>query len=144
MYDTLYDAEARVNAIYPIHMIGDPEHPPEWLEQLSDEIDVPATMKEMQQFPELSGVISGLDDFGSSEDVALAIADKWVLNGRHGFMVWASVCARQYIGPDTFYSGWGITLAVWFFVEDVAQVEPELLKRAVALHTIAEQKAGAA
>ncbi|MBB4954374.1 hypothetical protein H4S14_004139 [Agrobacterium vitis] len=145
MDNTLYDAEARVDAIYPIHMIGDFENPPEWLERLSYDIDVPETMKEMQQFPEMTGAMSPFADFGSSEEVGVAIAEAWARCGRRGFMVSASVCARQYIDPDTYYSGWGITKRIWFFVEEIDQVEPELLKRASALHAKAKaEKAGAA
>lgn len=144
MYSTLYDAEARVNAIYPIHMSGDPDHPPEWLEEFCRFIDSPAVMGEMEHFPELADLMRRLDDFESSKDLGMAIAEAWALYGSRGFMVFASVCVRTYQSPSAFYSGWGHTQLLWFFVEDVDQIEPELLKRASALHASQAEKVGAA
>jgi hypothetical protein len=144
MDSTLYDAQARVNAIYPIHMIGDPEHPPEWLEEISSFLDSPAVVSELNNFPELAYMVHNLDDYGSSKDVGMAIAKAWATCARHGFMVFASVCVRTYLSPDTFYSGWGHTQLIWFLVEYVDQIEPELLKRASALHASQAKKMVAA
>ncbi|MVA24516.1 hypothetical protein V6582_05720 [Agrobacterium vitis] len=144
MHNNLYDAEARVNGIYPIHMLGDPESPPEWLEELCEFIDIPAHMKELEKLPELARLLSDLDQFDSSKELAEAIAERLVLSGRRGFMVHASVCVRRYTSSDAFFSGWGHTQLLWFFCENVDQIEQELLRKACAFHASRAEKVGAA
>ncbi|BCH63241.1 hypothetical protein RvVAT039_04570 [Agrobacterium vitis] len=144
MYENLYDAEARVDAIYPIHMLGDPQSPPDWLEEFCDAIDVTANADLAVSFPELAKLVAHIDEFTSPRRLRETVAELWELNGRRGFMATASICIRTYLAPDTWKSGWGYTQQLWFYVESVDAIEPELLKRAADLHAAQAKKVGAA
>lgn len=147
MYTNLYDAEARVAAIYPIAMIGDAEYPPKWLREFAENFDNIYVSEIIASHPELARVAEA-GDFEDDKTHAAAFAEQWQLAGRGGFIVFAEVCIRRYTeGSTAYYSGWGYIQLTWLYCETIDEVLPKTLAFAERLHAqskrIAEKKAGA-
>ncbi len=66
----LYNCEAQICGLFPIHAIGDAESPPEWVETFVDAQEFEAFA---EQFPELQALID--DNSLSSRQMAAEVAD---------------------------------------------------------------------
>lgn len=145
MYTNLFDAEARVAAIYPIEMIGDPENPPKWVEEMAENIDDTFIGGIIDEMPELHSVRSA-DPYLNEKDHAQALAHEWVWARRSGFIVHCEVCWRRYpeAGSDAFYSGWSIVSLCWIYAETLEEISAKVLAVATELHNKAKARAGAA
>jgi len=132
--DALFQEEARVAAIYPLGMIGDPESPPAWLEELHEAV----TSRGHSLFKALPELKHDAND-------AAGWADSLFMSGRAGFIVSYEVCVRQYVKPPStaFYSGWGYYSTGYLYVETVDEIGPAVLVAARKLHEISREKAGA-
>ncbi len=136
----LYDCEAQICGLFPIHAIGDAESPPEWVETFVDAQEFEAFA---EQFPELQQLID--DNSLSSRQMASEVADRWVLKRRSGYIVQAHVNVRRYEkGSTAFFSGPGLQQIHWFYVSSADDAVPELIKRAEEQHARSRAKAGAA
>ncbi|MHC2481311.1 hypothetical protein [Rhizobium leguminosarum] len=144
VYTNLFDAEARVAAIYPIGMIGDPENPPEWVEQFTEDADFGDAKAIFGEHAELER-LTNVDDFASTVEHAAAVAEAWVMSGREGFLVRTEICQRRYVGngSSAYYSGWGIVALGWIYVETADQVEKAVLIKATAMHDAAKAEVSA-
>jgi hypothetical protein len=147
MYTNLHDAEARVAAIYPIGMIGDPEYPPKWLIEFAGNYDNIYVSEIIASHSELVPVAEA-EDFDDDKLQAGAFAEQWQLAGRTGFIVFAEICIRRYKdGSTAYYSGWGYVQLAWLYCETIDEVLPKTLALAERLHDEArlraEKKAGA-
>ncbi|WP_085025567.1 hypothetical protein [Ensifer aridi] len=145
MYDNLLDAEARIAAVYPIEMIGDPENPPKWVEEFAKNIDNDFVASIVEQLPELAPVANP-EAYLSEKDHAQAIAAEWAWAGRKGFVVSFEVCMRRYQkdGSGIFVSGWGAYHLCWLYAEAIDEIGPKVLAVACDLHSKAEARAAAA
>lgn len=132
--EELFEEEARVAAIYPLGMIGDPENPPAWLEELHEAVTSPDHSL-FKALPELKHDAKDAADW----------ADSLFMSGRSGVIVSYEVCVRQYVKPPStaFYSGWGYYSTGYLYVETVDEVGPAVLTVARKLHAISREKAGA-
>lgn len=136
----LYDCEAQICGLFPIHAIGDAESPPEWVENFVEAYQFEALA---QQFPELQGLLD--DNDLSYRQMASEVADRWLMKRRTGYIVQAHVNVRQHQkGSTAFFSGPGHQQIHWFFVSSADDAVPELIKRAEEQHAQSRAKAGAA
>lgn len=134
VYDNLLDAEARVAAIYMIEALGDPESPPEWLQDFVDDTKLPDVSAILEAFPELASVID-MDQFEDGKEQAGAIMERWCLTGRTGLIVKAEICVRRYQpGTQSFFSSWGHLRWRWFTVDRLDMVVPTVLSLASQQH----------
>lgn len=131
----LYEEEARVAAIYPVGMIGDPESAPDWLEELYESC-IDADDPLFQALPELK----------ADADAASEWAEALVLRSRTGFVVKWEVCVRHYLGAGKmgFRSGWGHVRFGVFYTETIEEIGPAVLKIARDQHEAERRKAGEA
>lgn len=145
MFDNLHDAETRVQAIYPIEMIGDPENPPKWVEEFAENIGNVYIDAIVEQFAELTSVADP-EAYLTEKDHAQAIAAEWAWARRKGFVVFFEVCWRRYQKGDAgvFVSGWGAVHLCWIYAETIEEIEPKVLSVATDLHAKAKARAGAA
>jgi hypothetical protein len=136
----LYDSEAQIFGMFPIHGIGDAESPPDWVETF---VDSHAFEKLARDFPELAGLFEASNL--SSREMATEVAERWSIVGRTGFIVEAYVNARTYQrGCTSFFSGPGHQQIYWFYVCSADNAVPELIKLAEEQHARSRAKAGAA
>lgn len=147
MYANLHEAGARVAAVYPIDMIGDPENPPKWLIEFAGNYDNIYVSEIIASHPELVPVAEA-EDFDDDKVQAEAFAEEWRRAGRTGFIVFAEICIHRYrdAGPG-YYSGWGYFQLAWLYCATIDEVMPETLALAARMHdeakVRAEKKAGA-
>ncbi len=132
----LAEEEGRIAAIYPLGGMGSPDEPPEWLEELYQDIcDEEDTLFEV--FPELKK----LQERGDDEITEWAYA---LYNARRaGFLARVEVCVRDYKSSGAFYSGWGLVQLDWVYVEDIAQLPDAVMEVARKQHEAERAKAGA-
>lgn len=135
----LYDSEAQICGLFPIHAIGDAESPPDWVETF---VDAHAFEKLARDFPELAGLLEASNL--SSREMATEVAERWSLVGRTGFIVEAQVNVRAYQKGGSFFSGPGHQQIHWFYVCSADNAVPELIKLAEEQHARSRAKAGAA
>ena len=133
--EALFEEEARVAAIYPVGMMGDPESPPDWLSELYEDIANDGHPL-LQALPELK----------ADADDACVWADALFMHSRSGFIVKYEVCIRQHSpAPSTsFYSGWGYVRFGFLYLETFDEIGPAVLKIARDQHEAERLKAGAA
>lgn len=134
----LYNSEAQICGLYPIHGIGDAENPPEWVEAF---VDSHAFEKLARDFPELGGLLEA--DQLSTSEMATELAERWAIVGRTGFIVQAHVNVRAYQKGGSFFSGPGHQQIHWFYVFTAENAVPELIKRAEEQHARSKAQAGA-
>ncbi len=134
LYDNLFDAEARVAAIYMIEALGDPDSPPDWLQDFVDNTDLPDVRTILEAHPELADAID-MNKFEDCKEQASALMERWSLVGRKGLIVKAEICVRRYrAGTTIFSSGWGHLRWRWFTVDDLDLIVPTLLGIASGQH----------
>lgn len=145
MYTNLFDAEARVAAIYPISLIGDPEFPPKWVIDFADNLDNEYIADIVSDMPELEWTTSA-DAYSMSEkERAMAIAFDWQASGRDGLIVHFEVCMRRYLKVgSSFVSGWGAVYLCWAHADTVDEISGKVLAIATQIHEAAKARAGAA
>ena len=133
--DALFQEEARVAAIYPIGMMGDPEPPPKWLEEMFEEFTGPEHSL-FKALPELK------PDAGEASEWA----DSLFMSGRAGLLVIYEACIRQYVEPPStaFYSGWGLYRTGYLHVETFHEIGPAVLKVVREQHDAERPTDGAA
>ncbi len=131
--DALFQEEARVAAIYPLGMIGDPESPPDWLKELHEAVASPS-----------HSLFESLPELKPDADDAAVWADSLFMSGRAGLIVSYEVCIRQYVDPEAtaFYSGWGFYNTGYLYVETFDEIGPAVVAVAQKLHDISRQRAG--
>lgn len=143
MYDNLFDAEARVAAIYPIHGIGDSETPPEWVEEFLFGCGSTDLQAIAEHCPELAKIDP--DHYAQTRDLAFDVANGWVLKARQGYIVEAHVCVRSYLdSSSSWYSGWGHYQIYWIYVASADDAIARTIELANRQHDEAQTKAGAA
>ncbi len=132
--DALFQEEARVAAIYPLGMIGDPESPPAWLKELHESVTSPS-----------HSLFKALPELKPDADDAADWADSLFWSGRTGLVVLYEVCIRRYTKPPStaFYSGWGFYNTGGLYVETFDEIGPAVLAAAKRLHAASREKAGA-
>lgn len=133
METPLFDLEARVAAIYPIHMLGDPENPPDWVEALGDEL-TDANNPIFDDLPELKPLAD--DDETIPERWAMALC----LAGRLGFLVYYEACIRKYHDAGSWSSSWGYYRSGYVYAATVDEIEPKVIAIAERQHAL--EKAG--
>ncbi|MGM4981893.1 hypothetical protein [Rhizobium sp. 11_C7_N12_5] len=135
MTKNLFDLGARVAAVYPIGMIGDPENPPSWLYDIAGSTFL---MEHLQQdLPEWRP-IADLARHHHTKTVASALADAMFLARRGGFIVRAEVKARQYYGETEFEATWDHYCSLYLHAPDAFAILPRVLTAAEKLHDIAK------
>ncbi|SOC83091.1 hypothetical protein SAMN05421890_1535 [Ensifer adhaerens] len=132
----LAEEEARIAAIYPLGGMGSPENPPEWFEDLYDDLcDADDPLFDI--FPELKKLQeTGVD---SNEEWAYALFYK----RRSGYLVRMEVCVRDYRSASSFFSGWGHVQLHWVYVEEMSELPEAVLAAARQQHEAEALKAGA-
>lgn len=132
----LAEEEARIAAIYPLGGMGSPEYPPEWFEDLYEDLCGESDPL-IEVFPELKKLQeSGVDNY-----TEWAEALYWAR--RSGFLARVEVCVRNYQSTGIFFSGWGHVQLNWVYVEHFAQLSEAVLTVARSQHEAERAKAGA-
>lgn len=135
MATNLFDAGARVAAVYPIGMIGDPENPPSWLYEIADS---PFLMEVLRlDLPEWRP-IADLAHHHDTSAVARALADAMFLASRAGFIVRAEVKARQYYAEAEFEATWDHFCSLYLHAPDAFAILPRVVTAAEKLHAMAK------
>lgn len=138
--EILFEHEAQICGMYPIHGIGDAENPPDWVETFVDAHGFEAVSK---QFPDIVKLLERQDL--SSEDLAIECAGRWIMRRNTGYIVHAQVNVRDYSADgNSFCSGPGYQQIHWFYVATADEAVTELIQRAEAQHAKSRAKAGAA
>ena len=143
MEKNLFDHEARIAGMYPIHAIGDAESPPEWVEDFLDGVGPRDYQQILLECPELLPVAEP-NDFDRTRDQAAAFAEQWTLHSRTGYLVRAEVCVRRYENRTSFWSGWGLCQLYWLFVPSAEDAIARVIDVASQQHEASKAKAGAA
>lgn len=129
--DELFEQEARVAAIYPIGMIGDPEGIPDWLKELYEAVVEPKHPL-FQALPELK----------ADADDASEWAESLIISRRTGFVVKFEVCIRKYLKPPVtaWNSSWGFYSVRYIYVEGAADIGTTVLTVVREYHEACRQK----
>lgn len=132
--DALFEEEARIAAIYPIGMMGDPENPPEWLTELFEACTSPSDDL-FKKLPELHPQAESVYEW----------ADGLIMRSRTGFVVRFEVCTRTYLAPPStaWMSGWGCYHFRYLYIEAFDEIGPTVLAAVRAYHEASRLKAGA-
>lgn len=132
----LAEEEARIAGIFPLGGMGSPENPPEWFENLYDDLcDINDPLFEI--FPELKKLQETGVDHYTEWAYALYYAR------RSGFLARVEICVRNYRSSYIFYSGWGHVRLNWVYVEDISLLPDAVLALAREQHEAERAKAGA-
>lgn len=146
-YETLFDAEARVEAIYPLLGIGDPDAPPSWIEEFLESCGPKEYAGIAERCPDLGRLELG--ERSRVKDAAADLAQMWLISRQTGFFVLAHVNVRTYQSDTAFWSGPGHVRIHWLFVASADEAIPLVLDVASRQHEksksdamIAARKAG--
>jgi len=124
--DELYQEEARVEAIYPLALMGDPERIPAWLEDFVDYHDEPSRPI-FEALPELVALIDVQDPHLWAEALQRCT--------RRGLIIRYEVMIRAYRGASgAYFSGWGRVRYGYLYAEEIDDVGPAVLAVARRQH----------
>ena len=138
--EILFEHDAQICGMYPIHAIGDAESPPDWVETFVEGYEFETVAK---HFPDLAELLERQDL--STKELASEIAERWIMRRHSGFIVHGQVNVRTYAeGGKSFFSGPGYQQIHWFYVATADEAVTELIQRAEAQHAKSRAKAGAA